>query len=97
LQKLYQTIGVTSDEIITELSVHADHVGVDVSRRSFHLKLDTGEDIRGSLADALDINEKQTVELPRRYMVQLKKREKVYYSTEEEDISYNLFSLQHLP
>jgi len=96
LQKLYQTIGVTSDEKISELTVHADLVGVDVARRSFHLKLDTGEDLRGSLAEDLDINEKQTIELPKRYMVQIRKTEKIHYSTEEEDISYNLLNVERL-
>ncbi|MFC1966567.1 hypothetical protein ACFLWI_06480 [Chloroflexota bacterium] len=96
LQKLYQTIGVTSDENISELTVHADLVGVDVARRSFHLKLDTGEDLRGSLAKDLDISEKQTIELPKRYMVRIRKTEKMHYSTEEEDISYNLLNVERL-
>jgi hypothetical protein len=96
LQKLYQTIGVTSDERISELTIHADLVGVDVARRIFHLKSDTGEDIRGSLAKDLDISEKQTVELPKRYRVQIRKTEKIHYSTEEEDISYNLLNYERL-
>ena len=97
LQKLHQTIGVTSDESSSEQTHDATLVGVDVSRRSFHLKLDTGEEIRGSLAKDLDISERQTVELPKRYRAQIRKTEKIHYSTEEEDISYNLLKLERLP
>ena len=95
-EKLYQTISATSDEIVSEQTVRADLVGVDVARRSFHLQLDTGENIRGSLSKALDISEKQTVELPKRYSAQIRKIEKIRFSTEEEDISYNLLNLERL-
>ena len=97
LERLHQTIGVTSEERISELTVHANLVGVELTRRSFHLKSDTGEDIRGSLAEDIDISEKQTVELPRRYKAHVRKTEKIHYSTEEEDISYNLLNLERLP
>lgn len=95
-EKLYQTISATSDEIVSEQTVRADLVGVDVARRSFHLQLDTGENIRGSLSEALDISEKQTVELPKRYSAHIRKTEKIRFSTEEEDISYNLLNLERL-
>jgi len=97
LQRLHQTIAMTSEERISELTVHADLVGVDVARRTFHVKLDTGEDIRGSLAKDIPISEKQTVELPKRYKAHIIKTEKIYYSTEEEVTSYNLLSLELLP
>lgn len=96
LERLYQTIGMTSEERISELTVHADLVGVDVARRTFHVKLDTGEDIRGSLAKDINISEKQTVELPKRYKAHIIKTEKIYYSTEEEVTSYNLLNLEPL-
>jgi len=94
LERLHQTINLTSEERISEITVHADLVGVDVARRSFHLKLDTGENIRGSIAEDMEISEKQTVELPKRYKAHVRTTEKIHYSTEEEDITYNLLSLQ---
>lgn len=94
LEKLHQTIGVTSEERVSELTAHADLVGVDIARRNFHIKLDTGEDIRGALSDDISISEKHTVELPRRYKVQIRKTEKIYYSTEEEVTSYDLLGLE---
>jgi len=97
LERLHQTIGLTSEERMSEQTVYATLVGVELIRRSFHLKLDTGEDIKGSLADDLDISEKQTVELPKRYKAHIKRTEKIRYSTEEEDISYNLLTLERLP
>jgi len=97
LERLHQTIGLTSEERVSELTVYANLVGVELIRRSFHLKLDTGEDIRGSLTEDIDISEKQTVELPKRYKAHIKKTEKIRYSTEEEDISYNLLNLERLP
>jgi len=97
LERLHQIIGLTSEERVSELTVYANLVGVELIRRSFHLKLDTGEDIRGSLAEDIDISEKQTVELPKRYKAHVKKTEKIRYSTEEEDISYNLLNLERLP
>ncbi len=97
LERLHQTIGMTSEERISELTVHADLVGVDVARHTFHVKLDTGENIRGSLAKNINISEKQTVELPKRYKAHILKAEKIYYSTEEEVISYNLLNLELLP
>jgi hypothetical protein len=97
LERLHQIINLTSEERVSELTVYANLVGVELTRRSFHLKLDTGEDIRGSLAEDIDISEKQTVELPRRYKAQIIKTEKIRYSTEQEDISYNLVNLERLP
>lgn len=96
LERLHQTINLTSEERISEQTVTANLVGVELTRRSFHLKLDTGEDIRGSLSEDIDISEKQTVELPRRYVAQIRKTEKIRYSTEQEDISYNLLKLERL-
>ncbi|OGN97181.1 MAG: hypothetical protein A2Z77_06340 [Chloroflexi bacterium RBG_13_51_36] len=96
LERLHRTIGLTSEERVSELTIHASLVGVELTRRSFHLRLDTGEDIRGSLTKDIDISEKQTVELPKRYKAHIRKTEKIRYSTEEEDISYDLLNLERL-
>lgn len=97
LQRLHQTIDLTSEEQTSEFTVPANLVGVDIARRTFDIKLDAGEYIRGSLAKDIDISEKQTVELPKRYKAHIRKTEKIRYSTEEEDISYNLLNLERLP
>ncbi|MBI4303797.1 MAG: hypothetical protein HY665_05620 [Chloroflexi bacterium] len=94
LQKLYHAISITSDEHTTELTLHGDLVGADVTRKTFHMKLVQGEDIRGSFTDA--ISEDLRVELPKRYKARIIKTEKILYSTEEEITSYYLLELQSL-
>ncbi len=95
-ERLYQTINFTSDEKISEDTVYANFVGIDVDRRSFHIKLDTGEEIKGALSESVNISEKQTIELPKRYIAHIRKTQKILYSTEEEKTYYNLLSLEPL-
>ncbi len=94
LKRLHNTIGMTSDESVSEQTLHADLVGADIMRQTFHMKLDTGEEIRGSMSEA--IGEEKTVELPKRYRVKIVKTEKIFYSTEQEIVSYYLKELEPL-
>lgn len=94
LERLHQTISVTSEEREFEMTVYGDLVGADVLRQTFHIKLDTGEEIRGKLSEA--ITEEKTVELPIRYKACVTKTTKIYYSTEEEEVKYYLHSLEQL-
>jgi hypothetical protein len=94
LQKLHQTINRTSEQSIHEMTISAELVGVDVLKRNFHMKLSTGEEIKGSLVKELNIGENQTVELPKFYKAHLQKTEVIHYSTEKEDITYHLLGLE---
>ncbi len=95
LENLYSTIESTSEETVTEAVVEGTLEGADVPRRSFHIVLDNGEDIRGLFLDA--ISNDQTVELPKRYRAILTKRSKIFYSTEREETSYFLNRLEGSP
>jgi hypothetical protein len=96
LERLHQTISLTSEEQVSESTAHGNLVGANVTRRTFQMELDTGEEIRGSLSKDMVISEEQTVELPKRYKAQIEKRQKIYYSTEEEAVSYHLLKLEPL-
>jgi hypothetical protein len=94
LKRLHETIGMTSEEIITELEINGTLVGAEVTRKTFHILLDNGENIRGSFQDA--ISEAQTAELPSRYRAFIVKREQIKYSTEEPIVSYDLNKLERI-
>jgi hypothetical protein len=93
-EKLHQTISLTSDEQVSEFTTLATLVGANVSRQTFEMKLDTGEEIRGSLSEA--ISEGQTIHLPKRYRALIRKTQAILYSTDEEKVSYHLLTLDLL-
>ncbi len=97
-QRLHQIISATSDEQTCEETVSADLVGIDVAKNTFHLELDTGEDIKGSLSDIMaeTIDEKHPAKLPKRYKAKYRKIRRILYSTDEEKTSYHLLSLEPL-
>ncbi|HUY91932.1 MAG TPA: hypothetical protein VMV10_24540 [Pirellulales bacterium] len=79
-------------EIIEEESDEIGRLaGADVTKRTFHLELADQHDIRGSFAET--ISPTQTFEVGRRYQVTLRRRIKVFYSTDvEEDVSFQLIA-----
>jgi hypothetical protein len=91
-ERLHKTIEQTSDQTIEERKVIGLLEGADIIRKSFRIKTDTGEDIRGLFTDA--ISEEQTVELPKRYRAIIITKEQIKYSTEEEIISHQLVKLE---
>lgn len=95
LEQLRKIIAETSDETEEELEVIGNLVGADVSRKTFHIETTGGGEIRGIFADA--ISEEHTVVLPKPYSAKIRKRTKIVYSTEEEQVSYFLLSLRSIP
>lgn len=93
-RRLRQVLDETSENTAEETTVAGELVGADVSRRSFHLRLDNGQDIRGSFAQV--IGPAHPVKLPKRYRVTLLKQTRIRYSTEEPEVSYELLHLQPL-
>jgi hypothetical protein len=92
LARLVTAIQETSEETREQFTYTGTLRAVDLDRRTFRLELDDESSIRGSLDDA--INAEHAVTLPRRYTATVIKTTKVYYSTEEEDVSYHLVSVQ---
>ena len=91
LERLYQTIDFTSDQTEEILHVEGQLLGADVTGKSFHMLLDSGEHIRGSSGDS--INEQHTVQLPNRYVAVIVKSTMTQYSTDTEKASFRLSSL----
>lgn len=94
-RRLAATIAETSDEESVELPLDGDLVGADIPRKSFHMRFDGGDEIRGSFTDA--ISESHRVELPKRYRAYLRRTVSVKYSTEEEETKYFLIRLEERP
>lgn len=94
LDQLRKVIAETSDETEEELEVIGNLVGADVSRKTFHIETTGGGEIRGIFADA--ISEEHTVILPKPYSAKIRKRTKIVYSTEEEQVSHFLLSLRSI-
>lgn len=92
LRELHHIISETSEETIEQIVIEGQLTGADVDRKTFHMKLESGEDIRGSFREAISIS--QTVELPKRYRAVLNKSETIRFSTEENLISYELLKLE---
>ena len=90
--ELRNILDETGEEHIEEITLTGDLVAVSVSARTFQMKFESGEDIRGKFEDA--ISERHTVELPKRYKVRLTKTSRIIYSYEEDDESYFLLSLE---
>lgn len=88
LRTLRDAIALTSDIRSAKAEVAGELVGIDVERRTFHLRVED-EDYTGSLSDDI----RQAVEVPRRYRAVIEERTITKYSTDEEKTSRVLLSL----
>ena len=91
LERLKATIEQTSEETEEDVVVVGELVGAEITRRTFHLEVEGGGDIRGTMDEK--IGHEHTVELPKRYRAVLKKRSRIHYSIDKEEITYHLLSL----
>lgn len=91
-QRLQKVLVQTSEDTREEIVVIGELVGADVTRRTFHLRVPHGPDIRGHFATV--IGQAHTVELPKRYRAALLKTTRVLYSTEEPQVFHELLSLE---
>lgn len=92
IQRLQRTIAQTSEETEETITVTGELCGADVKTRMFHMEFAGGtEPMRGRMADT--IGHQHTLELPRRYDAVVRKRTKVFYATEKEEVNYFLMSL----
>jgi hypothetical protein len=90
LRELRDTIALTSDVRSTKVEVAGELVGIDVDRRTFHLRVEN-EDYIGSLSDDI----RQAVEVPKHYKAVIEERTTTKYSTDEETTTRILLSLGH--
>jgi len=90
-QRLQRVLVETSDDTREELIVTGELVGADVTRRTFHMRMDQGSDIRGHFGEV--IGHAHTVELPKRYRFTLLKTTRIRYSTEEPEVFHELLRL----
>jgi hypothetical protein len=91
---LQKAIAQTSEEETSEFDVLGVMEGADAAKHTFHFNPDEGEDIRGKFEALID--ESHTVELPKRYKIRVRRTAKILYSTEQEDVTYELLSMQPL-
>lgn len=91
LRKLVSAIDDTTEVIEDEVAITAKLAGADVAKRTFHLEIPESSDIRGNFGET--IPEDRTFEVGRVHNVVMRKRVKVYYSSDmEEDASYALLA-----
>jgi len=93
-ERLQRAISETSDEVSEEFTLTGMLLGTDVATRKFHLRPDNGSDIRGESGEIISIS--HPVEVPKRYTVKIRKTTKTHYSTEQEDVSYELLGLESI-
>ena len=89
LREPLAAIDSTTEIIEEDLELTARLAGADVARRNFHLEVDGGQDIRGNFSQSIPSD--RTLEVGRTNKITLRKKVRVYYSSEqEEDVSYQL-------
>lgn len=91
LARLVTAIQETSEEIREELTFVGMLRAVDLDRRTFRLELDDDTSIKGTFEDA--IGSDHSVTLPKRYRTNIIKTTKVYYSTEQGEVTYRLLTV----
>jgi len=95
LRHLITVIDETSDEERTPFSIYGQLVGADTDMRTFHLKVEGGKDIKGSLDE--NFRPPENFAIDQYYMAEMVKKTKVHYSTDKKDEVYLLISLGKYP
>ena len=95
LLRLEEIIEETGDEIEDIVSVDGELIGLDVGTRNFfHLKVVRADDIIGKISE--EFKKKKTYEIHGFYSAKLLKRQKIHYSIEKEEESWELISLDEV-
>lgn len=92
LADLGRAIEQTGEETEEILNVVGELVGADINRHTFHLVFEEAEEIRGTMTESIGLE--YTVELPRRYMAEIRKTSFVNYAKDEEYVKYHLLELK---
>jgi hypothetical protein len=91
LKRLQDAIATISEPKVEEQVMPGLLVGANTSKRTFQMRLDTGEEISGAFVDA--ISQEHKVELPKHYQAVIRKTTQIKEATEQEEISYFLVRL----
>jgi hypothetical protein len=94
LERLSSAIAATSEDERETIDWAGRLTGADVKTRRFRFEPDGGEAVHGSFVDA--INEAHVVTLPSRYLAHLEKSTRIHYSSEEEQVTWKLLSLDKI-
>lgn len=92
LEKLRRTIAQTSEKVENEFDIEGWLVGIDVKYRSFHMEVEGLGDIKGKILGEID--PEHTVKLPAFYKAKIRSETIIHYSTDKEEVSYFLVSLE---
>jgi hypothetical protein len=92
LARLREVISQTSEETEERIDVRGVLLGGDLTTRAFRFDPESGEDIRGRLADTFQITEE--LRLGHEYRARFLKRVKKHYSTDKEDVTWLLIGLK---
>ncbi len=93
-QRLKEAITATSGKHVEEIALRGRLMAADAIRHSFRFLTDRNEKIKGKSGAV--ISSVRTVELPKRYKAVVKKTTRIHYSTEREDVAYELLHLEPL-
>jgi hypothetical protein len=94
LERLSSAIAAVSEDTREIIDYTGRLTGADIQTKHFRFEPDGGEAVAGSFSDA--INETHAVTLPARYKAHLEKNTRIHYSSEQEQITWNLLSLERL-
>lgn len=92
LEELQRSILGTSDETEATVETYGQLVGFDANLHRFHFKTEEGVDMRGETSPKIGTS--HTLEVPRNYNITALVRRKIYYATEQEDVTYYLLEVK---
>jgi hypothetical protein len=91
LKQLKEMIESTSEVEVEEVEVSGLLVGLDTDLRTFHMKFEKAEDIRGALAEEFAYDPTHSLNLP--YTAHMVKSTTIHYAYEREETHWALVSL----
>jgi hypothetical protein len=91
-ERLCGRLAEKSDETTEAVTVRGRLVGLDVDLGTFHMTFPEGEDIRGRIGGAF--RQSKPAEVPGNYIADMIKTTVIYYSTQEDKVSYELVELR---
>lgn len=92
-ERLCGRLSEKSDETNEAITVEGRLVGLDVDLGTFHMAFAEGEDIRGRIGGAFRDGGRPS-EVPGNYIAGMMKTTVIYYSTQEDKVSYELVELR---
>ncbi len=92
LENLTRAIARTSERVINEYEIEGQLVGIDSKYKTFHLEVQSIPDIKGKTL--FEIDPDHPIIFPAYYRARIRTETVIHYSTEKEEVSYFLLSLE---